>query len=249
MKVGIGFAAYIANDEHFRYAVETLDSVQSAEHEISFCGVANFIAKEEYNAYVQSKGDLLFNPENNVSMGWNRATRHLLAAGCDYVIVPNLDIVFKSDLVDNLVRYAEKTKDQFILWTALPWNDLPSLEQAVEHERAPETPHFSCYMVDNRLFNRVGEFDENFRPAYNEDLDMHWRIVLAGETAVGYEGARFFHHGSRTIQSDPELLQRNHITHDLNNQYFVRKWGYKPPTAADEFLTKEMYRTPFDRGF
>lgn len=249
MKIGLGYAAYISNDTHFDFAKETLDSVQSKEHEVVFCGVANLLSDPKYVDYLESKGTLLFNPENNVSMAWNRSVRHLIANGCEYVIVPNLDIVFKSTLVDNLVRYAEKTKEEYILWTAMPWGELESLEEALEYENSPETPHFSCFMVDRRLFSTVGEFDEEFRPAYNEDLDMHWRIKLGGGMAVGYEGARFYHHGSRTIQSDPDLLQRNHITHDLNNQYFIRKWGDKPPTAADPFLTEKMFRTPFDRGF
>lgn len=249
MKVGIGFCSYMSNDTHFDFAKKTLESAVSENHEISFCGVVNFHASKRYTEYIQTKGTVLFNPENNVSMGWNRAIRQLLKEGCDYVIVPNLDIVFKSTMIDNLVDFAERTKDQYILWTALPWGELESLEQATEIDNAPETPHFSCFMVDARLFKTVGEFDENFRPAYNEDLDMHWRIVLAGQKAVGYEGARFYHYGSRTIHSDPDLLQQNHRTHEANNRYFVMKWGDKPPTAADPFLTEKMYRTPFNRGW
>lgn len=247
MKVGIGAAAYISNDEHFRLAKETIESIKSTEHEIEFCFVVNFLGKKEYREYLESIGTVLDNIENIVSRSWNRSIDFLLDRGCDYVIVPNLDLVFKSNLVDNLVKFAEDSKDKFILWTAMPWGELESLEEALEYDNAPETPHFSCFMVDHRLFEMVGEFDENFKAAYNEDLDMHYRIKLVGQIAVGYEGARFFHQGggSRTIKSDPELERRNHITHDANNKYFVAKWGYKPPTASDEF-TKDMYKYPFN---
>lgn len=249
MRIGIGYASYMSNDIHFDYAQQTLESVKSQTHEIMFCGVVNYHSKREYTEYLQSKGTVLFNPENNVSMSWNKAIHQLVKEGCDYVIVPNLDIVFKSTLVDNLVRYAEKSAEDIILWTALPWGELESLEEALEYDNAPETPHFSCYMVDSRLFKQVGEFDENFRPAYNEDIDMHWRIVLNGYKAIGYEGARFYHYGSRTIKSDDALLEQNHMTHDSNNKYFERKWAYKPPTATDPFHTEKMYRTPFNRGW
>ena len=248
MKVGIGYAFYGSNQAHFDYAKETLDSIKSAEHELMFCGVINYSARGEYDAYLRGKGMVINNPENNVSMAWNRSIRELLSAGCQYVIVPNLDLVFKSNLVDKLVGFAE-THKEYILWTALPWGELESIEQATEVENAPETPHFSCFMVDHRLFDEVGEFDENFRPAYNEDIDMHWRIFLANQKAVGYEGARFYHHGSRTIKSDPALLERNHVTHDLNNKYFVRKWGFKPATGNDPFNLEKMYSTPFNRGW
>lgn len=247
MKIGIGAAAYISNDIHFDYAKQTIESIKSAGHELEFCFVVNYLGKSSYREYLETVGTVLDNSENIVSRSWNRAIVLLLEHGCDYVIVPNLDLIFKSNLVDNLVSFAETTKDQYILWTALPWGDLESIEQAVEGSEAPETPHFSCFMIDKRLFEKVGRFDENFRAAYNEDLDMHYRIKLAGEIAVGYEGARFFHQGggSRTIQSDPDLLLRNHITHDANNKYFIAKWGYKPPTASDEF-TKDMYKVPFN---
>lgn len=247
MKVGIGAAVYMSNDVHFQYAKETIESIKSKDHELEFCFVVNYLAKKEYREYLQSIGTVLDNNENIVSRSWNRAIDYLLKNDAEYIIVPNLDLVFKSNLVDNLVAFAQKTKDKYILWTALPWADKDSIEDAVEGEGSPETPHFSCFMVDGRLFEKVGLFDENFKAAYNEDLDMHYRIKLAGETAVGFEGARFFHQGggSRTIQSDPELLQRNHITHNANDLYFKAKWGYKPPTADDAF-TKEMYKYPFD---
>jgi len=252
MKIGIGYPVYVTNEAHFDFAKQTLESVQSKDHEIVFCGVVNMTSKTEYDEYFKSKGTLLVNPENNVSMAWNKAIRELIDQGCDYVIVPNLDIVFKSDCIDNLVAFANGTKEiteNIILWTAMPWNDLPTLENADQNQEAPETPHFSCFMVDARLLKEIGPFDEMFRPAYNEDQDMHWRIVLKGYKAVGYEGARFYHYGSRTIHSDPLLLAQNHITHDANNKYFLRKWGDKPATAADPFLTQRMFKTPFNRGW
>lgn len=246
MKIGIGAAVYISNDEHLRFAKETIESIKSEDHELEFCFVVNYLAKASYREYLESVGTVLDNSENIVSRSWNKAIGFLLGEGCEYVIVPNLDLVFKSTLVDNLVDFA-MAHPEFILWTALPWGELESIEEAVEGEGYPETPHFSCFMVNDRLFNEVGMFDENFKAAYNEDLDMHYRIRLKDERAVGFEGARFFHQGggSRTIQSDQELLRRNHITHDANDRYFVAKWGYKPPTADDAF-TKDMYKHPFD---
>jgi hypothetical protein len=164
MKIGIAYPIYCSNDIHFDFARQTLESIQSKEHELLFCGVINFTSKSDYDNYFRSKGTVLSNPENNVSMAWNRGIKTLLEQGCDYVIVPNLDIVFKSDCIDKLVACAEATKDinslqddginlefplNIILWTAMPWNDLPTLEQATETQDIPETPHFSCFMVDS----------------------------------------------------------------------------------------------------
>lgn len=245
MKIGIGYAAYITNDRLMEFARGTLNSMVSQEHELVFHASVTKYTDDLYPEGLSEWGDVGIMPENNVSMGWNRAIGRLIEKGCDYVIVPNLDVVAKSNCIDNLVAYAESNRDTILVWTATQWND-PDIEAATEEPGHNPHPHFSFFMVDNRLFEEVGEFDENFRPAYNEDLDMHWRIRLAGYDAVGVLSARFFHHGSRAIAEDELLGRQNNVTHAANDAYFRAKWGYKPPTANDPFTTG-MYRWPFNR--
>lgn len=250
MKIGVGAAAYVTTRAHVELARSTLESITSDEHELAFCFFLNAPVPAETQQLLESYGHVHANDENNVSRAWNRAIACLLDQGCDYVLVPNLDIVMKQGSLDALVRHAEANPTP-LLWTMANWHYLhrdgvnPGIDEAPLHDNAVPHPHFSCFMVDERLFEIVGPFDEAIKPAYNEDLDMHWRIRLAGCEAVQYEGARFYHHGSGTIRNDPELNERNHGTHSENNAYFVRKWGYKPPTADDPF-TKDMFRYPFN---
>lgn len=243
MKIGIGFAAYISNDLHLDYARQTIESLHSAEHELALEFCVNYVSRIEYWDYLESQGKVIENEENIVSRAWNRVIEDLLIDGCRYVIVPNLDLVLKSNAIDNLVAHAERNPGP-IVWTATQWGDR-DIEAATEEDTVIPHPHFSMFMVDHRLLAEVGGFDENFVGAYNEDLDMHWRIRLAGHEAVAYNGSRFFHYGSRTILADPLLAERNHVTHTKNNNYFNEKWGYKPPTANDPF-TDGMYRFPFN---
>jgi len=250
MKIGVGGAAYITKPEHARYAELTLNSIASAEHEIVQCWWLNSPMRAEWQQIFDRRGHTHINDENNVSRAWNRAIHHLLAEGCQYVFVPNLDIVVRSGSLDALVAAAERNPEP-ILWTMANWHaldelpDLPGLEQAPLHDNFVQHPHFSAFMVDARLFEQIGPFDETFKPAYNEDLDMHWRIKLAGRDAVQYEGSRFYHFGSRTICEDPALFGENVHTHSKNNDYFRAKWNFKPPTADDPF-TDGMYRHPFN---
>jgi hypothetical protein len=249
MKIGVGAAVYLANQRHFEHAEETLRSITS-EHELEFCLWLNHPIKAEWQVVLETFGHIHTNEENNVSRAWNRAIDHLLRDGCRYVFIPNLDIVVRQGALDALVAAAGLNAEP-LLWTMANWHglqdspELPGLEHAPLHDNWTPYPHFSAYMVDHRLFELVGPFDENFRPAYNEDLDMHWRIRLAGGTAVQYEGSRFYHHGSRTIVLDPALMQANAVSHAELNAYFVRKWGYKPPTADDPF-TDGMFKYPFN---
>jgi GT2 family glycosyltransferase len=249
MKIGIGGAAFFSNERHVALAVETLDSMKSLEHELEFAFFMNWVPPlgiKELSKY----GRVFDNDRNNVSRAWNRAICYLLDRGCRYVIVPNLDIILKADAIDNLVRFARSTPEH-ILWTAQNWHylkaegDAPGIFDAPTPDSSTPHPHFSMFMVDDRLFEKVGPFDEKFEPAYNEDLDMHWRIRLAGETAACYEGSRFFHHGSQTIRLDAQLKAANDFTHSANDRYFVEKWSYKPPTADDPF-TEGMFLYPFN---
>jgi len=253
VKIGVATAVYITNDQHYKMAVETLDSISSEKHEVLFVGVLNVATlKDEWEAPFSSRGELLPYEENNVSRAWNRGISHLLNRGCEYVFVPNLDIVLQPGALDRLVEHAgHDPANAAILWTMANWhyrwdiNENPGIAHAPIIDNWVPYPHFSAFMVDHRLFEEVGPFDENFRPAYNEDIDMHWRIKLAGKEALQYEGARFYHYGSITIRSDPALNEANNATHAAGNLYFTQKWGFKPATADDPF-TDGMYRFPFN---
>lgn len=244
MNIGIGFPAYISNDAHYDYAIKTLNSIVSEKHKLKFLCHVNYVSKDRYVYGLQELGVIIeHNPTNNVSMAWNRSILELLELGCEYVIVPNLDLILKYSCVDNLVQFAVDYPE-YILWTATAWNEEKTIQEAPEDPVVIPHPHFSLFMVDGKLFERVGQFDENFSPAYNEDLDMHWRITLEGEYAAATGTAKFYHYGSRTIFSDSNLRNQNFRTHSANDAYFVRKWGHKPETIDAPF-TKGMYRTPF----
>lgn len=244
MKIGVAYAAYVTNQQLLRYAVETLESITSAKHKLSFAGYLNHSLDAEGRAELERFGPLYENDENCLGRAWNRGIDRLLREGCRYVFVPNLDIICAPGALDALVAGA-KSRPKSILWTMSTWHDQATITQAVTHDAWVPHPHFSAFMVDARLFREVGPFDERFKPAYDEDLDMHWRIRLAGHDASHYEGARFFHHGSMTIRHDPDLGRANNATHATNSAYFRMKWGYKPPTADDPF-TEKMFRYPFN---
>jgi GT2 family glycosyltransferase len=243
MKIGVTYAVYITGDRLFDYAIESLKSIRSAKHELVFAGQLNAPISDEYRAALEEYGPLYDTGENCLARAWNMGINRLLREGCQYVFVPNLDIVVAPDAIDKLVTAARKERRAF-LWTMSPWGERETIDQAYGQGVIPH-PHFSAFMVNRKLFRVVGPFDEQFKAAYNEDLDMHWRIRLAGGEALQVLSAKFFHHGSVTIHHDPTLNQTNPATHGRNDDYFRRKWSYKPPTADDPF-TDKMFRYPFD---
>ena len=98
----------------------------------------------------------------------------------------------------------------------------------------------SAFAITRHTLELAGYFDENFHPAYDEDLDWHRRAILAGSkrVEVGFSGT---HVGSATIYSDQSLRRQNGPTHMANDRYYAEKWG-GPKQGG------ETFSTPFDRG-
>ena len=98
----------------------------------------------------------------------------------------------------------------------------------------------SLFAITANTLYDVGYFDENFHPAYDEDLDWHRRAILAGSTRIDppFTGT---HVGSATIRSNPSFWRQNGPSHAANDAYYARKWG-GPKEGG------ETYSTPFNRG-
>lgn len=236
MKIYISIPLYVTNELHADFARQTIDSITSSHgHQIRLGLVENTedAAKNLYFAPRFRQGtNLDITPnDNNVSKAWNIGIQLGMDWGADYIIVPNADIVFNKQCIDNLVLFAQEHPG-FVMWTASDWANLRTIQSPDMDNNFDEHPHFSCYMVDKTFFNKVGKFDENFSPAYFEDNDMHHRILVGGYTAAKTGSAKFYHYGSRTIKSDDELNKKNGVTYEKNRQYFKSKWGYDPHGAA-----------------
>lgn len=98
----------------------------------------------------------------------------------------------------------------------------------------------AAFAVTYHAVRAAGFADENIHPAYDEDIDWHRRMRMAGTVTVevGFTGT---HIGSATIHSDPVLRMLNGVTHGANDQYYARKWGGAK-------LGGETFETPFNRG-
>jgi len=120
------------------------------------------------------------------------------------------------------------------------------------YERSKESDDISIICADGyNIFamsplgvSKVGLFDENFYPAYFEDVDHFRRVALSGARAVNVPGFSYVHGeaphwGSSTIHSDPEIRARNGRVMENLSAYYIRKWGGPPG--------KEVWKTPYNR--
>jgi GT2 family glycosyltransferase len=89
---------------------------------------------------------------------------------------------------------------------------------------------YSLMAVTQTGVNEVGYFDENFYPAYYEDVDYERRLILSGASYGAVFGIHAIHGeapnwGSSTINSNRLLRLRYKLVARLNRGYFRRKWN------------------------
>lgn len=249
-KIGIVTVIYIESDLHYRMAYDALASFTSHNHIIMNYGVINKCSALRLEALEEYYSQIMTNDENGLAIAWNKGIKAAFADGCDYVLVPNLDVLFSENTIDNLIAFAE-THPEAVMWTASETKNKLNIE-AEANDGFADSPHFSCFMVCKELFEQLEEieantsepfpgwFDENIKPAYHEDGDFHYRMKKAGLLALRTATSMFYHYGSGTIHgSDDPRRAEIMLGSGGTRGYYMSKHGGMPGN--------EVFKTPFNK--
>lgn len=215
------------------YTRRTIDSVKSNCKDVKFVYIDNGSEPDNCNdlqTWKKQNPDIDefamgFNGYNaGVAVGWNQLIKMALEWGATKIIICNNDIVFGPHTVDGLVHAFNKLRHEVpetVMVTATNHtknpNDLPSIKQEWKCE---EHPDFSCFMITPEFLERVGYFNEDYEPAFFEDNDTHWRILMTGYKAFGTDWAPYSHIASRTRHGNPNLV--THENFRRNKIKFLR---------------------------
>lgn len=160
-----------------------------------------------------------------VAVGWNQLIKMALEWGATKIIICNNDIAFGPDTIDGLVEAYDKLRSQIpetVMVTAANRTKSPAQLASIKQEwKYNEHPDFSCYMITPETIDRIGLFAEDYMPAFFEDNDMHWRILMMGYKAFSTDWAPYSHIASRTRYSNPEIVP--HERFRLNKVKFFHK--------------------------
>ncbi len=208
--------------------VSMVESAVSARHDVVF-----YLSLHSQRPRVVAACEMIRHRRRNTRYfpyGYNRGLARslndaMLAAweeGADVVINCNDDAVWGEGDVDRLAEAAMDRPECYAV-AASGWHS----------GRAEKDSMGYCVMAFNPLaMEVVGCFDENFFPAYFEDVDHHRRARLAGLPDAVCDETGCYHAGSASILSDQALRIENDHAFVLNQLYWQRKWG-----PANEFST------------
>jgi GT2 family glycosyltransferase len=232
MKIALLSVVYFKSSRQFYFAEETLLSAKSTQHQLEHIGIINYASVADKEKIAPHYTVLIDNDKNNLSRAWNKGIRCAWERGADYIIICNLDIIFRADTIDNLVSAAQE-RPEALIWSALNCESLEGLTAKPTTDKVALTANFSCFMIDKRFTTLIGDFDERFEPAYFEDADIIRRVMLAEQPFLLIKSSVVSHFRSSTINS--LALDHNFTELDTINDFiktnearYIHKWGGIP---------------------
>lgn len=203
-----------------------------------------------------------FCQDNTVSLMLHRLNRGLAKSWNDGIIesyndrsditaVINDDVVFRPSAFDKWIDFIHS-------YDGLGLAFLHGLESdGSPHEGTVRTQDYACFALGPSAFNILGAFDENFFPAYREDMDYALRAEKAHVPFVTDTRTLVDHARNKTTRRSPELQLIMNDVKDRNRDYFIRKWGdeFGNTTLDLPFGHKPLKvewtdrRTPYGSGF
>lgn len=215
-------------------------------------------SKDGTAAWLDSRPDLYtlrLTTQDSVAGCWNRALKWLfIEQEVEHALVCNNDAVLRPDAYRWLVA------DGGLFVTCVGKRDPACVEMTRIEDRgsvwcgwpepdpAKKRPHpdFSCYLIRRECFERVGEFDENFKRAFYEDNSYHLRMHRAGVHAECLE-LPFYHYGSATIKHcDSKERIAIQKQAQLNKEYFKAQFGFE--AGSPEYYAAFGHQAPVDQS-
>jgi GT2 family glycosyltransferase len=131
-----------------------------------------------------------------------------------------------------LSEYALILNDDIFLGKAE--NDLNTL--CSKYKFCRSTQDWAAFLISKEIYNKVGEFDSNFYPAYYEDNDYEYRMKLMGlkDNKIPQMNP-IIYRTSQSIEADKSIIEKS----KNNKQIYKEKWGGLPK--------REYFKTPYNK--
>jgi hypothetical protein len=171
---------------------------------------------------------------------FNVIAKKMLIDNISYTIISNDDTSFRPGSLRKIAKiFAAKPKLCLLLFS-----------------------HFSSFGITQLALHKIGVMDENFWPAYSEDIDYYLRSILGNCQNFHASDRRdrfFVNHGenpdiqteSTTLKSGESYRRMIKNTEDKyygRDAYLCRKWGGPCPRKRDFLNSNKAFKAIFRRN-
>lgn len=177
-------------------------------------------------------------PQLGVGGAWNYGLQYLFQEEkAERVLVVNQDIIIRPDTY----RTLDETNLPFVSAVSTRDKQVNTAEVRGRNSVRPH-PDFSCYLIRETVFQRVGPFDSEFYPAWFEDNDYHIRAARAGISLQCID-LPFYHYAAATMKLATEYDKAHYYGPAFlkSKQRFQDKWGVLPGTKEYEDMCDPSY--------
>ncbi len=152
--------------------------------------------------------------ENGKDLGFTGGNNSAAKASSGkYLFITNNDVWLEPDCLEKLVAGTEAVKANGSTPLVLNYGDdsyqdlgffgfdpfgLPSPSHQVAETREVFIPGGCAYLIERELYNKIGGFDEALY-MYAEEVDLSWRLWVAGGRTVAVPASRIHHRGAAGV--------------------------------------------------
>jgi len=165
--------------------------------------------------------------KNPVNIGYGIALNQgIKLSHGKYIIPMNNDVFVNNGWLEPLIEALEKDDTIGVIRPIqIGTGNYPSEKRKYGQDKITfnqKDYHGFCYAIPKIVLDKIGLFDEQFAPAYCEDVDMWVRLTKAGyKMAKCYESTVEHIGGATTAQG----VQIGNALND-NRKKFKEKWGF-----------------------
>lgn len=181
-------------------------------------------------------------PLPSLAATWNRALDFAWDIGCEEAMVVNNDVRLHPYTYDYLSAALRGTGAYFVSGVGVTPEQFAAATPQITWPRSGNGgPDFSCFLISRECHAKY-RFDENYIPAYGDDVDYHRRLLLGGDgDRIFSVNVPYLHiaGGSGTLKA---MTPEKRATHEKRIQdgsraHHLRKWGGP--------VNEETFREPF----
>jgi GT2 family glycosyltransferase len=211
---------------------QCIDSVRSWHNYELF--VIDNDSTDGTQAWLEEQGIEFVSKRCNVAEAWTAGMKQAYDGGCDYALICNNDIILSPTYIDVVVETAERRHALAVTGRVFNRDEstidkFQTLTQEVEvNVQAMNSGDYSAILISRVCMERVGAFDVQFGPRYQEDEDHALRMRLIEEPLLKTYHTTFYHLSGATMLSSTERLPAAGEEWRANVERFKAKWHVDP---------------------